>query len=52
MDPDVIAGCVVTVVALGLLTGLVLWCRRRIDRIADRGFGTVREIRQKLHGNR
>ena len=48
MDVDVLIGCVVTTCALGVLTLLVLWSRRTIDRIADRGFGSVRQIRRKL----
>ena len=52
VDTDIVIGCVATALALGLVTTLVLWSRRRIDRIADQGFGTVREIRQKLDDDR
>ena len=47
MDGDALLGCLVTAGALGLLTVLVLWSRRTIDRIARGGFGSVREIERK-----
>jgi len=47
MDGDAILGCLVTAGALGLLTVLVLWSRRAIDRISRGGYGSAREIEQK-----
>ena len=47
MQTDTIVGCAVAACALGSVTLMVLWCRRSIDRIAERGFGSVREIRRK-----
>ena len=44
MDFDTTLGCILVVVALSLLTLLVLWSRRTIDRIARKGFGSAREI--------
>jgi uncharacterized membrane protein YccC len=48
MDRDTILGCVVVVAALGLITYLVLWSRRTIDRIAKSGLRTAREIVREL----
>ena len=52
MEPDAIIGSIVVVVALAALTYLVLWARRRIDRIARNGFGTAREIEREHRGGR
>jgi hypothetical protein len=48
MDTDIILGCLICVSALAALTVLVFWCRRRIDRIADRGSTSAREILQDM----
>ena len=48
MDGDTIIGLVLMVGALALLTGLVLWSRRRIDRIARNGYGSARAIEREL----
>ena len=48
MDRDTILGCVVIVAALGFITYLVLWSRRTIDRIAESGLRTAREIVREL----
>ena len=50
MDPNAIVGCVIVVLALGVLIYLVLWSRRRIDRIARNGFGTPRQIEKERRG--
>jgi hypothetical protein len=47
MDLDTLIGCLLVAGALGVLTGLVLWSRRSIERIARTGFGSVREIRDE-----
>ena len=44
MDADLIAGCVILVVALGLLTHLTFVSRRSIERIAEKGLHSFREI--------
>ena len=51
MDLDTLIGCLLVAGALGVLTGLVMWSRRSIERIAQNGFGTVREIREEEHGD-
>jgi len=48
MDADIITGIVVLVLALGVLTGLVLWSRRIIERIASSDAKTAREILREL----
>jgi uncharacterized membrane protein (DUF4010 family) len=52
MDADAVIGIIVIAAALGLLTGLVLWSRRRIQRIARNGFGSARAIEKELRGGR
>ena len=44
---DVILGCLIVFVSMGLCGGLVLWARRNIDRIARGGYRTAREILQE-----
>ncbi|HET6428194.1 MAG TPA: hypothetical protein VFJ30_07285 [Phycisphaerae bacterium] len=50
MDGQTIVGIAVIAAALAVLTGLVLWCRRRIERIARKGFGSARAIEKDLDG--
>ncbi len=52
MDTDVIIGCVLLVGSLGLLTILVFVSRRRIDRIARRGYRSARTIVKELNGGK
>jgi len=51
MDPDALIGCGLGAGALGLMTYLVWWSRRTIDRIARSGFRSVRRIMKELHGD-
>lgn len=44
MDPDMILGCILTAVSLGVVVGVTLWCRGAINRIAEKGERTAREI--------
>jgi len=44
VDREVAAGFTVVAAALGVLTYLVLWSRRTIERIARKGLGSAREI--------
>jgi len=51
MDGDILLGCIIAGAALGLITYLVLWSRRTIDRIAERGSRSAREIvKERRHG--
>jgi len=52
MEIDAIIGIVAVLAALGLLTYLVLWSRRRINRIARNGFGSARALEKELDGDR
>jgi tetrahydromethanopterin S-methyltransferase subunit E len=52
MDADVIIGIVVIAAALAFLAFLVLWSRRRIERIARNGFGSARSIERELRRGR
>ena len=51
MSVDAIIGCAVLVAALGLLVGLTLWCRRRIERIALSRSRSAREISKDFRGD-
>ena len=44
MDANAVIGCMVIAGALAFVTYMVLWSRRSIERIAQRGFRSVREI--------
>jgi len=44
---DVILGCLVIFVSVGLCGGLVIWARREIDRTARRGYRSAREVLQE-----
>jgi hypothetical protein len=50
MSSDVIVGLGVLVAALAALTGLTLWSRRTIRRIAERGRPTLRQILKDMNG--
>ena len=50
MDPNLVIGCAVIVIALAALTVLVLWSRRRIERIAKMEHRSARRILKDLHG--
>ena len=50
MNTDIAIGCVVVAAAVGLVTYLVLWSRRTIDRIAQSDSSTAREIVNELRG--
>ena len=52
MDPNIIAGCVIIVGALGLLIYLVLWSRRTINRIDKSDSATARQILKELHSGK
>ena len=49
MTLDAIVGCIVIVAALGVIISLVLWSRRRINRIAGTGYRSAREIVKDSH---
>ena len=44
---DVILGCRIIFVSIGLCSGLVFWARRHIDRTARGVYRTAREILQE-----
>ena len=44
MDIDTTIGLIVIAVSLIVIILLTLWSRRTIDRIADNGFGSARQI--------
>jgi len=50
MSTDTITGIATLACALGFLTGLVLWSRRIIERIASSDSNTAREILKELRG--
>ena len=52
MDTDTLIGCIAVAGAVGLVTYLVLWSRRAIDRIAQSDSSTAREIVKELRGGR
>ena len=55
MDPEILdiwIGCAVVVLALGAVVALVIWSRRRIERIAAGRGKTAREITRELDRGR
>ncbi len=48
----ILIGCIVTGGGLVLLTVLLWWSNRTIDRIADRKLGSAREIMKGLRDER
>ena len=52
MSKDIVIGLVIIVLALAAITGLTLWSRRTIERIAGSGFRSAREIFKDLEGGR
>jgi hypothetical protein len=52
MDRDVIIGCILVLASLGVMSALLVWSRRTIDRIAVRGLRSAREIEKELNGER
>ena len=52
MDADILIGCIAVAGAVGLITCLVLWSRRAIDRIARSRSSSAREIVKELRGGR
>ena len=49
---DIWVGCAAVVLALGVIIALVIWSRRRIDRIAAGRGRTAREITRELDRGR
>ena len=52
MDGNTITGCMIAVVSLTAITSLVLWSRRRINRIAKDKPRTARQALKELNGGR
>ena len=52
MDAEVIVGCIIIALALIVLTGLVFWSRRRIERVARTGHRSARQILKDLSRGR
>jgi len=52
VEADAVLGCVVLVAALGVMSGLVIWSRIAIDRIAEKKQKSVRDIVRGLGDER
>jgi len=52
VERDALIGCVIIAGSLAVLTYLVLWSRRAIDRIADSSSSSAREIVKELSRGR
>jgi hypothetical protein len=52
MELDAIAGALVLLIAISLITGLVLWSRRTVDRIARDKLRHLRDIKKELANRR
>jgi hypothetical protein len=52
MDTDTLLGCLLVASALSLVTYLVLWSRRAINRIAANDRRSTREIVKELRRDR
>jgi len=49
MNGSGIIGFVIVIAALGIVTYLVLWSRRTIDRIGRQGFRSARETIREMN---
>jgi hypothetical protein len=49
MSKDAIIGALITFLALGFMTYIVLWSRRIIERIYRKKLGSAREILKDLN---
>ncbi len=52
MEINAIIGCIVITCALMLITGLVLWSRRTVNRIERNGYRTARQTLKELNGGK
>ena len=52
METNAIIGCIVITCALVLITGLVLWSRRTVNRIERNGYRTARQTLKELNGGK
>ena len=52
METNAIIGCIVIVCVLVLITGLVLWSRRTVNRIERNGYRTARQTLKELNGGK
>ncbi len=52
METNAIIGCIVIACALVLITGLVLWSRRTVNRIERNGYRTARQTLKELNGGK
>ena len=52
MENDAIIGCIVITCVLVLITGLVLWSRRTVNRIERKGYRTARQTLKELNGGK
>ena len=52
MDWNAMVGWLVLAGAMGFIIYLVYWCRRTIDRIAESGRRSLREIVKELRAGR
>lgn len=52
MNTDILIGCIAVAGTVGLLTYLVWWSRRAMDRIAQSDSNSAREIVKELRGER
>ena len=50
MTTQALIGCITIAGALAVITGLVWWSRRTIDRIAESRSSSAREILKELRG--
>ncbi|MBU1076650.1 MAG: hypothetical protein KKH98_05115 [Spirochaetes bacterium] len=48
MDKDIVIGCILIAGAIGFLTFIVLWSRRMINFICDKGPTSARKIIKEL----
>jgi len=51
MNYEALIGCAVSALALGIITGLVLWSRRTMNLIRKKNLGSARAIVHELNKN-
>jgi hypothetical protein len=51
MDKDILIGTALIAATLGFMIALVLWSRRRIERICRKNLRTARDIERGLQGD-
>lgn len=52
MDKNIIIGCILIFTSLIFITAIILWSRKTINKICDKGPGSHRKIMKELKDGR